>query len=55
MNKEIIQSKNKGLFNNLIEEIKQYDFKLIVKANYNNGLMFSCFVYPKDWKEVYLK
>ena len=53
INKELMKSRNKGLFNSLLEEIKKYPFMLKIKTNYNNGLRFKAVVIDKDWKEVY--
>ena len=41
MNKQIQQSKNKGLYNKLLNECK---LKVIVKTKYNNGLLFKGYV-----------
>ena len=54
INKQIMQSKNKGLFYSLIQEINKQPFKLVFKINYLNGLRFKGYVLNKSWFDVYL-
>lgn len=54
LNKTIQKSKNKGLFNSLINSIEQEPFKVVVTAYYNKGLFYKAIIKTKDWKEVYL-
>ena len=53
INKQITESKNRGLFNKLVEEIKKYPFMLEVKTIYKNGFVFYTITKEKNWKEVY--
>ena len=50
---QIMKSKNRALFYSLMEEIKRYPFKIVVRAYYNNGLSLQAVVIEKGWAEVY--
>lgn len=58
INKAIIQSKNKGLFNSILNEINKRIYTLDVTAYYkldseSEGLRFKAIVRNKNYKEVY--
>ncbi len=53
INKQIMESKNKGLFNKILEETKKYPFSLKVRVTYFNGLRFKAIIINENWEGVY--